>query len=92
MVGMGTTVSCPYTTEADEGMPEIKKAGGISRSLDAILYRNSIIENKHSVEMTGSAAHRACPLYKPGPERLLLSLQDHNHPVRYRNILLRELK
>jgi hypothetical protein len=47
-------VSCPcISAEADEEMPKIKKAGGISRFLDAILYRNSIIENKLSVEMTG---------------------------------------
>jgi hypothetical protein len=32
------------------------------------------------------------PPYTPGPEKLPLSLQDHNHPVRYRNIWLRELK
>ena len=39
----GTTVSCPcISAEADEEMPKIKKAGGISRFLDAIFYRNSI--------------------------------------------------
>jgi hypothetical protein len=32
------------------------------------------------------------PPYTASPEKLLLSLQGHNHPVRYRNIWLRELK
>ena len=30
--------------------------------------------------------------YKPTPEKLPLELQDHNHPVRYRNIWIRPLK
>jgi len=33
--------------------PKIKKAGGISRFLDAFFYRNSITENQRSVELTG---------------------------------------
>jgi hypothetical protein len=42
----GTLVSCPYmSAEADEKMPKIKKAGGISRFLDALFYRNNITEN-----------------------------------------------
>ena len=42
----GTTVSCLYiSVEADEEMPKIKKAGGISRFLDALFYRNNITEN-----------------------------------------------
>jgi Domain of Unknown Function (DUF1080) len=32
------------------------------------------------------------PPYAAGPEKLPLALQDHNHPVRYRNIWIRELK
>jgi hypothetical protein len=42
----GTTVSCLYiSAEADEEMPKIKKAGGISRFLDALFYRNNVTEN-----------------------------------------------
>jgi hypothetical protein len=49
--GESTTVSCPYlSAEADEEMPKIKKAGGISRFLDALLYRNSVTENERSFE------------------------------------------
>jgi len=41
-----TTVSCLYiSAEADEEMPKIKKAGGVSRFLDALFYRNNITEN-----------------------------------------------
>jgi hypothetical protein len=45
-----------------------------------------------NVEPTGPTGHHMRPPYTAGPEKLPLSLQDHNHPVRYRNIWLRELK
>jgi hypothetical protein len=46
-----TTVSCPdLSAEGDEEMPKIKKAGGISRFLDAVFYRNSVTENGRSFE------------------------------------------
>jgi hypothetical protein len=32
------------------------------------------------------------PPFRIGQEKLSLSLQDHNHPVRYRDIGIRELK
>ena len=45
-----------------------------------------------NVELTGPTGHHVRPPYTAGPEKLPLALQDHNHPVRYRNIWLRELK
>jgi hypothetical protein len=35
--------------------------------------------------------HGERPPYKPGPDKLPLQLQDHGHPVRYRNFWIREL-
>ena len=32
------------------------------------------------------------PPYTSGPDKLPLALQDHNHPVRYRNIWIRNLQ
>jgi hypothetical protein len=70
----GTTVSCAYiSVQADEKMPKIKKAGGISRFLDAFFYPDNIAEHQRCVKLTG-------------PEKLPLALQDHYHPVRCRNI------
>ena len=45
-----------------------------------------------NVELTGPTGHHVRPPYTAGPEKLPLALQDNNHPVRYRNIWIRELK
>lgn len=46
----------------------------------------------HRQEIMGGAIHRRVASYRPhGPEEPL-SLQDHNHAVRYRNIWVRKLK
>ena len=42
-------------------------------------------------ELTGPTAHKARPPYEAHALKLPLALQDHNHPVRYRNIWIREL-
>jgi Domain of Unknown Function (DUF1080) len=42
-------------------------------------------------ELTGPTAHKARPAYKAHAAKLPLGLQDHDHPVRYRNIWIREL-
>jgi Domain of Unknown Function (DUF1080) len=44
-----------------------------------------------NVELTGPTGHHVRPPYKPTPEKLPLALQDHNHPVRYRSIWIRNL-
>ncbi len=57
-------------------MPKIKKAGGISRFLDAFFYRNNITQNYRSVELTGPTGHHVRPPYTATPEKLPLALQD----------------
>jgi hypothetical protein len=44
------------------------------------------------VEIMGPTAHHQRPPYEATPEKLPLQLQDHNHPVKYRNLWIRELK
>ena len=45
-----------------------------------------------NVELSGPTAHDERPTYKAHAEKSPLALQDHNHPVCYRNIWIRELK
>ena len=43
-------------------------------------------------EMTGPTGHKSRPPYQPHADALPIRLQDHAHPVRFRNIWIRELK
>jgi hypothetical protein len=55
-----------------------------------VFHNNVLVQD--NVELTGPTAHKARPPYKPHPDRAPIMLQDHAHPVRFRNIWLRELK
>lgn len=46
----------------------------------------------HRQEVLGAATHRRVARYTPHGAEEPLSLQDHGHPVRYRNVWVRKLK
>lgn len=55
------------------------------------VVHNGVLVQNHR-EMTGPVAHRRAIPYAAHPAEEPLSLQDHGHPVRYRNIWIRRLK
>lgn len=55
------------------------------------VFHNGVAVHNHA-ELLGNSNHRALPNYQPHPPRGPLILQEHGHPVRYRNIWYRELK
>ena len=55
-----------------------------------VFHNNVLVQD--NVELTGPTAHKARPPYKPHAATAPIRLQDHAHPVRFRNIWLRELK
>jgi len=54
-----------------------------------VMHNNVLIHNH--VELKGTTAWKGEPKYKLHEPKDSISLQDHGHPVRYRNIWVREL-
>ena len=71
--------------------PRFDTAGKLAHPAHVTVFHNGIL-TQDNVELTGPTGHHVRPPYTPTPEKLPLALQDHNHPVRYRNIWIRELK
>ncbi len=70
--------------------PRFDADGKLVRAARATVLHNGVLVQDDS-ELTGPTAHEARPPYKVHAPRLPLQLQDHSHPVRYRNIWIREL-
>jgi hypothetical protein len=70
--------------------PRFDKDGKLTRPARVTVLLNGVLVQDNS-ELTGPTAHKARPPYQPHAAKLPLGLQDHSHPVRYRNIWVREL-
>jgi hypothetical protein len=70
--------------------PHFDASGTLQRPGTVTVFFNGVLVLDH-VEIKGPTARPEKPPYKPRPDKGPLELQDHNHPVRYRNIWLREL-
>jgi hypothetical protein len=55
------------------------------------VFHNGVLTQNHT-QLLGPTPHRQVGKYEPHPEKGSLSLQDHNNPMRFRNIWVRELK
>jgi hypothetical protein len=55
-----------------------------------VLHNGVLVQD--GVVLTGPTAHQTRPPYAAHADKLPLTLQDHGHPVRYRNIWVRELR
>jgi hypothetical protein len=70
--------------------PRFDSSGRLLRPATITVLYNGVLVQDH-VTLTGPTAHYARPPYEAHPGRLPILIQDHSHPVRYRNIWLREL-
>ena len=69
--------------------PRFEGDGKLLRPAHVTVLHNGVLVQDH-VEIHGPTA--TGEPYKAHAEKLLLELQDHHHPVRYRNIWVRELR
>jgi hypothetical protein len=70
--------------------PRFETAGKLLRPATVTVIHNGVLVQDH-VTLTGPTEHMKRPTYQPHPEKMPLMLQDHNHPVRFRNLWIREL-
>ena len=70
--------------------PRFDKDGKVLRPARVTVFHNGVLVQDNQ-ELVGPTTHKARPPYKPHPEKLPIGLQDHDHPVRFRNIWIREL-
>jgi len=71
--------------------PHFDKNGNLTRPALMTVFHNGVLV-QNNVELLGPTAWKKRISYKPHPDKLPLSLQEHGNPVRYRNIWIRELK
>jgi hypothetical protein len=70
--------------------PRFDANGAVVSPARATVFHNGILVQDNE-ELTGPTANKARPPYKAHEDKLPISLQDHSHPVRFRNIWIREL-
>ncbi len=70
--------------------PRFDREGKLLRPAFVTVLHNGVLVQDH-VAIMGPTAHKQRPPYHVTPVRLPLKLQDHSHPVRYRNLWIREL-
>lgn len=70
--------------------PVFDNEGNLQKPATVTVFQNGVLVQNH-VEIKGTTAFRGKHKYTPHPARLPLGLQDHNNPVSFRNIWIREL-
>jgi hypothetical protein len=61
----------------------------VSKARETVFHNGVLVQN--NVELTGPTGWVGRVPYKAHPERTPIAFQDHGHPVRYRNVWVREL-
>jgi hypothetical protein len=70
--------------------PHFDTDGNVTAPATITVFHNGVLVQDH-VRLTGPTAHKERPPYEQHAAALPISLQDHDHPVRFRNVWVREL-
>jgi len=70
--------------------PRFDQTGAVMSPARFTVFHNGVLVHD-AQELTGPTVHKARPPYKAHADTLPIGLQDHSHPVRFRNIWIREL-
>ena len=70
--------------------PRFREDSSLAAPARLTVFHNGVLLH-HNAVLEGGTVYRGAPSYEAHPAKAPLSLQDHSHPVRFRNIWLREL-
>ncbi len=71
--------------------PRFDAGGKLLRPAFITLLHNGVVV-QNNFELLGQTAYRKPPQYNPHPLKAPLSIQHHGHPVKFRNIWIRDLE
>ena len=71
--------------------PQFGRGGGVERPATMTVLHNGVLVQNH-VTLAGPTLYIGEPSYETHAARLPLTLQEHDNPVSYRNIWIRELE
>jgi len=71
--------------------PRFGADGALSSAARLTVFHNGVLV-QDAMELVGPTANRSRPPYTAHADRLPITLQDHGHPVRFRNVWLRDLE
>jgi hypothetical protein len=71
--------------------PRFDNDGKLLAPARMTVFHNGLLVHD-CAQLSGPTAHKAQPPYKMHAAKLPISLQDHSHPVRFRNIWVRNLE
>jgi hypothetical protein len=70
--------------------PRFDASGTLLKPARVTVFFNGVL-TQHNVELVGPTSHKVRTPYKAHPDQGPLGLQDHDHPVRFRNIWVRPI-
>jgi hypothetical protein len=70
--------------------PRFAEDGSVISPARVTILLNGVVVQANT-KITGATAHKREAVYRKHPDKMPLSLQDHNNPVRFRNIWIVEL-
>lgn len=70
--------------------PRFADDGTVEAPATLTVFHNGVLVQDH-VELLGATVYIGAPEYEPHPPRDAIVLQDHDNPVRFRNVWVREL-
>ena len=72
-------------------MPRFDASGAALKRARATIFLNGVLV-QNAKELIGPTTNKVRTPYSAHPEKLPIGLQDHSHPVRFRNVWVRELQ